>query len=412
MSDSAEGASEVAAGPPASDTGTTASPAKRPRVLSKQGMEKEVARSGSVGRVIVVTNENVLEVVGGKGDLGFGVPQGRPGNNHPETRRNMLVQTLQQGGSTVVGAGRATDLKAAELVHTAGFVRYMGTAFSRWRSELSEDPCYLLPGTTAAAPGLVPFHCVKSEEPRSEGLNAEMACYSSDVETPIFANTADTLREDLGVIWHSVQHVQSQPQGVAYALTAHPGHHAGPTYSSGFCYLNNAAIACCLLQEAGVEAALLDVDFHGGNGSFDCVARLRQKGGGFWFRSLNCARAYPWVDMGDSGIEIAPGTGWESGYGAALAGALASLPPSTAALVVSLGYDTLRTDPEAGKRAGMGLGLEPEDFRPMGMALARACPKVLVVQEGGYDLPNLQRAAVALMDGLGASADGLGASAD
>merc|ERR1712187_71555 len=127
--------------------------------------------------------------------------------------------------------------------------------------------------------------------------------------------------------------------------------------SSGFCYMNNSSIACRLFDQAGVKAALLDVDFHGGNGSYDCAADA-----GFWFKSLNCAGAYPWVDMGDSGVEISFGSGWRSGYSAALTSALSSLPVSTAVLVVSLGYDTLATDPESWKRASSGLSLEPEDL--------------------------------------------------
>eukprot|EP00966_Prymnesium_polylepis_P118939 2749070-Prymnesium_polylepis.1 len=104
--------------------------------------------------------------------------------------------------------------------------------------------------------------------------------------------------------------------------------------------------------------------------------------------------------MAHRGVEIAPGTSWASGYAAALRSALASIPPSTSVLVVSLGYDTLSSDPEAGKRAGVGIGLEPADFYAMGEMIAGACPKVLIVQEGGYDLDGVGKAAKALVAGL------------
>jgi hypothetical protein len=59
-----------------------------------------------------------------------------------------------------------------------------------------------------------------------------------------------------------------------------------------------------------------------------------------------------------------------------------------------------RSDPEAGKRAGVGIGLEPADFYAMGEMIAGACPKVLIVQEGGYDLDGVGKAAKALVAGL------------
>jgi acetoin utilization deacetylase AcuC-like enzyme len=53
-----------------------------------------------------------------------------------------------------------------------------------------------------------------------------------------------------------------------------PGHHAGPAVCGGYCFFNNAAIAArCLQSEttlAGGEiskVAILDIDYHHGNGS-------------------------------------------------------------------------------------------------------------------------------------------------
>ncbi len=52
----------------------------------------------------------------------------------------------------------------------------------------------------------------------------------------------------------------------AIALTRPPGHHAGPDYSSGFCYFNNIALAA---DAAGVRVAIVDIDAHHGNGTQD-----------------------------------------------------------------------------------------------------------------------------------------------
>lgn len=55
----------------------------------------------------------------------------------------------------------------------------------------------------------------------------------------------------------------------AVALTRPPGHHAGPDYGMGFCYLNNIAVAAAALRERARRLAIVDLDVHHGNGTND-----------------------------------------------------------------------------------------------------------------------------------------------
>lgn len=352
--------------------------------------------SSAERRVPVVLNANVLMEIRDRGNLNYGVPAGRAGNNNPESRRNRMVQALcKKGEAELTPASAAEGLTDAKLVHSAGFVSFLENAFQRWETELHKDASYVLPNVTEAAEvALVPFHCVKSAQPRGAGLSAEFACYASDFETPIFESTAGVLKDDLGVVVAAVERIQRQERAV-YALTTHAGHHAGPSYFSGFCYINNASIACELLEKSQKCTALIDLDFHGGNGSFD-IAQTR----GRWFRSINCASAYPWVDMGESGVELPPGTRWSDGYASALEKVLRDLPAKIDVLVVSLGYDTLGSDPEAGKRAGVGLSLQASDFYAMSSLLARTGLPLLIVQEGGYDLDQIPNSFSEFVRGL------------
>lgn len=55
---------------------------------------------------------------------------------------------------------------------------------------------------------------------------------------------------------------------MAYALTTHPGHHSTASTYGGYCYLNESAIAARLLQQSFGKCAILDIDYHAGNGEF------------------------------------------------------------------------------------------------------------------------------------------------
>ncbi len=58
----------------------------------------------------------------------------------------------------------------------------------------------------------------------------------------------------------------------AIALVRPPGHHAGPDYGGGFCYLNNVAVAAADQVASGRRVAILDYDAHHGNGTNDIFA--------------------------------------------------------------------------------------------------------------------------------------------
>jgi len=54
----------------------------------------------------------------------------------------------------------------------------------------------------------------------------------------------------------------------AFGLCRPPGHHAGRDYAGGYCFINNASVAANWLSAKG-KVAILDVDYHAGNGTQD-----------------------------------------------------------------------------------------------------------------------------------------------
>jgi acetoin utilization deacetylase AcuC-like enzyme len=189
----------------------------------------------------------------------------------------------------------------------------------------------------------------------------------------------------------------------AYALCRPPGHHAGPGYYGGFCLLNNAAIAARALAVRG-RVAVVDVDFHHGNGTQDV----------FWddpevlYLSLHGdpAAHYPHFtgaadEVGGAAargttrnLPLPDGTG-DDRYLEALAEALglvAAFDP--AALVVSVGFDTFAGDPLGAFQVTTG------GFGRIGAVLAAARRPTVLVQEGGYALEALGANAVAFLAGF------------
>ncbi|HEX7145901.1 MAG TPA: histone deacetylase family protein [Actinomycetota bacterium] len=189
----------------------------------------------------------------------------------------------------------------------------------------------------------------------------------------------------------------------AYALCRPPGHHAGPGYYGGFCFLNNAAIAARSLHRLG-RVAVVDVDFHHGNGTQDV----------FWedpevlYVSLHGDPAghYPHFTGaadetgGGAGagtnrnLPLPDGTG-DDVYLEALGEAMdvvAGFDPAT--LVVSAGFDTFAGDPIG------AFQVTTEGFRRIGAALAAAGRPTVVVQEGGYAVEALGANALALLRGV------------
>jgi acetoin utilization deacetylase AcuC-like enzyme len=175
---------------------------------------------------------------------------------------------------------------------------------------------------------------------------------------------------------------------MAYALVRPPGHHAERGFFGGFCYLNNAAIAAHRLSQFG-KVAILDIDYHHGNGQQDIFYRRKD----VLTLSLHGHPrfAYPYF----SGFANERGEGEGAGYNVnyplpetidaafylkTLRAALARVQAFGAIyLVVCFGLDTSKGDP-TGTWSFTG-----KDFTAIGAEIGQLRKPCLVVQEGGYN---------------------------
>jgi acetoin utilization deacetylase AcuC-like enzyme len=182
-----------------------------------------------------------------------------------------------------------------------------------------------------------------------------------------------------------------------YAVCRPPGHHAGPAFQAGYCYLNNAAAAVWTLCEGGMKpVGVLDLDLHYPNGTSALVERMD----GVTLHSLHAA---PVTNLPPGAVlpriagervvafERSPSAGT---YVAEVGASVAALAAQARALVVSLGYDTVAGDPHG------GWDFSPAVFREVGALLATAALPVCVIQEGGYALGALAECSHAFATGL------------
>jgi acetoin utilization deacetylase AcuC-like enzyme len=188
-------------------------------------------------------------------------------------------------------------------------------------------------------------------------------------------------------------------------LSRPPGHHAGADFFGGYCFLNNAALAAQHLRDQGaVRVAVLDIDYHHGNGTqsifYERVDVL--------FTSIHGDphTEYPfflgYADERGAGaglgfnhnLPLPRGTGFAL-WSAALQDALDGIQRFGAqALVVSLGVDTFEGDPIS------GFSLKSADYLRVGQAIAAAGLPTVFVFEGGYAVAEVGVNAVNVLEGF------------
>jgi acetoin utilization deacetylase AcuC-like enzyme len=234
-----------------------------------------------------------------------------------------------------------------------------------------------------------------------------LGAFCFDTATPIVEGTATAARAAVDIALTTLDLVLAGAP-LAYGLCRPPGHHAGRNLIGGYCFFNNAAIVAEALRARGAErVAILDVDFHHGNGTQQI----------FWERddvlyvSLHGdpAGVYPYysgyaVERGANqgegftlNLPLPAGTEGDA-YLAALDEALDAVRAfdADAPLVISLGFDTYHTDPIS------NLALRTDDYARIGAAIAGLRMPIVALQEGGYAVEALGANAVAFLGAVGA----------
>ena len=293
-------------------------------------------------------------------------------------RMDMILQRLDATGFGEMRGPDGFPLDALTAVHDTDYVAFLSTAFTQWQEEVAEID-FALPYVFAMR-GL--------RQAPADSVFAKLGYYSFDMAVPFVEGTWQAIKTsaDVALTGEALVH---GGEWSAFALCRPPGHHAMRDMGGGYCFVNNAAVAAqAFIGHGAGRVAILDVDYHHGNGTqfifYDRNDVL--------FVSLHGHpdQEYPhfagFTDEAGEGrgegfnlnLPMRWGTAWDD-YGQALAEGckrIADYGPDV--IVVSLGVDTFKDDPISKFK------LENEDYFRIGEAIAKLGKPTLFVMEGGY----------------------------
>jgi acetoin utilization deacetylase AcuC-like enzyme len=296
-------------------------------------------------------------------------------------RADHVLAELQRRKLGTVLQPRAFEDSAITAIHSSRYLNFLATAWDQW---LALDPTNV---DKDILPSVWPTRSFRTDiEP--DNFAAKVGLYSFDAGSPFTAGTWVAARAGADCALSAAQAVLDGDRA-AFALSRPPGHHAGADFFGGYCFLNNAALAAQHLRHGGLKkVAVLDVDYHHGNGT-QAIFYDRPD---VFFASIHGdpRTEYPFylghADECGAGaglganlnLPLPRGTDFIA-WSQALETALAAIQKFGAeALVLSLGMDTFEGDPIS------GFTLHSDDYLRVGARLAKLGLPTVLVFEGGY----------------------------
>lgn len=309
-------------------------------------------------------------------------------------RMDVILAALREAGFSAPDEPAPAPRALLERVHTPAYLAFLESAHARW----------LTAGHTGDAMAFAwPVHGLRRTVP-PEDIDGALGHYNFSVDTCITAGTwAATLGAAAAA--HRAAEAMAGGASAAFALARPPGHHAHADLFGGYCYLNSAALAAETLRDGGAaRVAVLDIDYHHGNGTqaifYDRADVL--------FVSLHAdpSQEFPYflghadetgIGPGEGrtlNLPMPHGTGIDLWSEALVAGLAKVRAHGSDALVVSLGVDTYAGDPISRFR------LATEDFPAIGRRIASLGLPTVFVMEGGYAVDALGRNVAGVLRGF------------
>jgi acetoin utilization deacetylase AcuC-like enzyme len=309
------------------------------------------------------------------------------------SRMEYILRELRHRGMSDIMAPSRLNLKRVTRVHDEGFVEFLKTAWQQWTKAGYRGEIF---------PTIIPNRSLHQRIPR--WIDGKVGYYAHSIETAITATTWEAAKSSAAVAL-TAQKIVANGARAAFALCRPPGHHAHDDLYGGYCFLNNAAIATQAFRDDGAKrVAILDVDFHHGNGTQDIFYDRND----VLFCSLHGAPEDTYPHFLGYAEEHGKGRGegfnfnypmprktrysvWDRALQAACK-QIRRFKPDV--LVVSLGVDAYKDDPVSFFK------LESRDFTACGATIAKLQLPTLFVMEGGYAIEAIGVNTVNVLEGF------------
>ncbi|MEY8117279.1 histone deacetylase family protein [Falsihalocynthiibacter sp. BN13B15] len=310
------------------------------------------------------------------------------------SRLEYILNRLRERQFLDVVAPEAVDMAPIAALLDSGYLTFLETAWDEWKAEG-------MGGEIIAAN--VPARGMHMDR-IPENIDGKVGYYCHASETAITQGTWKAALSSVASAQAAQRHVAAGANA-AFALCRPPGHHATADQYGGFCFINNAAVTAQMFRDSGAgRVAVLDIDFHHGNGTQDIFYERAD----VLFASLHGApqQTYPYfIGYADEkgrgegegynfNYPMLSGTGY-SQWSAALDEAIAKISAWGAeVLVVSLGVDAYKDDPISFFR------LESDDFTDAGRRIGRMKLPTVFCMEGGYAVEMVGLNTVNVLEGF------------
>ncbi|MEJ7136826.1 histone deacetylase family protein [Amphibiibacter pelophylacis] len=306
------------------------------------------------------------------------------------------------GGPAALREPLPLERALLERVHAPRYLDFLENAWGEW---LALDPAN---AALDALPSVWPVRGFRSDI-APQNFAARMGLFSFDSGSPLTAGTWRAAWQGAACAASAAQALLGGPTEdrptATLALTRPPGHHAGPDFFGGYCFINNAAVAAeALLAQGARRVAILDVDYHHGNGTqtiFEARADILTV-------SLHGdpRTEYPFylghADERGTGagegfnlnLPLPAGTGFDAWRRALHSGLQRVSDHGADAVIVALGVDTFAGDPIS------RFGLASQDYLTLGADLAGLGLPLLFTLEGGYAVADMGVNVVNVLEGV------------
>ena len=172
-------------------------------------------------------------------------------------RMDRILDALRETNWAEILEPQDFGLDPIYAVHDGDYVEFLASAWTEWLASDARDKSTLLPSTFA----------LRHHTQKPTSLLGRAGYYMMDLSACIVEGTYAAALASAHCALGAAEAV-ANGESAAFGLCRPPGHHAGRDYAGGYCFLNNAAVGANWLSESG-KVALLDVDYHCGNGTQD-----------------------------------------------------------------------------------------------------------------------------------------------